>query len=99
MRFVDQVHIPITAGTGGAGAVAFRREKYVAFGGPSGGDGGDGGNVVFVADDRISTLLDFSYRRHIRAENGRPGGNKNMTGKSGEHAIIQIGRASCRERV
>jgi len=90
MRFVDQVHIHITAGKGGAGAVAFRREKYVAFGGPSGGDGGDGGNVVFVADDRISTLLDFSYRRHIRAENGRPGGNKNMTGKSGEHAIIPV---------
>lgn len=90
MRFVDQVHIQLSAGKGGAGAVAFRREKFVEFGGPSGGDGGDGGDVILVADNSISTLLDFSYRRHIRAENGRPGGTKNMTGKSGAHAIIPV---------
>lgn len=90
MRFVDQVHIQLSAGNGGAGAVAFRREKYVAFGGPSGGDGGKGGDVILVADNSISTLLDFSYRRHIRAENGRPGGTKNMTGRSGKDAVIPV---------
>lgn len=90
MRFVDQVDIHVAAGSGGAGAVAFRREKHVEFGGPSGGDGGRGGDVVLVADSNISTLLDFSYQRRIRAESGRPGGNKNMTGRSGEHAIIPV---------
>lgn len=90
MRFVDQVEIEISAGNGGPGAVAFRREKFVEFGGPYGGDGGHGGNVIAVADPNISTLLDYRYQRHIRAEHGQPGGTKKMTGKTGEDAIIRL---------
>lgn len=90
MSFVDQVYIEIAAGKGGEGASAFRREKFVEFGGPSGGDGGRGADIVALADESISTLLDFRYRRIVKAENGRPGGNKRMTGKSGETEIIRV---------
>lgn len=90
MSFVDQVHIEIAAGKGGAGAVAFRHEKFAEFGGPYGGDGGRGGDVIALADNSISTLLDFRYRKIIKAENGAPGGTKRMTGKSGEHEIIRV---------
>lgn len=90
MSFVDQVHIEIVAGKGGQGLASFRREKFVEFGGPDGGDGGRGGDVIAVADTSISTLLDFRYRRIIKAENGRPGGPKKMTGKSGKTEIIRV---------
>ena len=71
--FVDKVRITVIGGRGGDGAVAFHREKYVASGGPDGGDGGRGGNVVFVADKNISTLMDFRYKRKYLAENGGNG--------------------------
>ena len=72
--FVDEVSVFVKGGDGGAGCVSFRREKYVPRGGPDGGDGGDGGDVVLRADPAITTLLDFHYRPHQRAGNGRPGG-------------------------
>lgn len=90
MSFVDQVSIDILAGHGGAGAIAFRREKFMEFGGPYGGDGGRGGDVIAIADPNISTLLDLRYRRLIAAEKGRPGGTKRMTGKSGDDAVIRV---------
>ena len=68
--FVDKAKIHIKAGNGGDGAVAFHREKYVASGGPDGGDGGRGGNIVFQVDDNISTLADFRYKRKYKAQNG-----------------------------
>ena len=74
--FVDQVRIHIEAGRGGDGAVSFHREKYVAAGGPDGGDGGKGGDVIFVADDHFSSLIAFRYQRKYIAENGQPGAAK-----------------------
>jgi GTP-binding protein len=90
MRFVDEVKIRVKAGNGGDGAVAFRREKYVPFGGPSGGDGGRGGSVVFEGDEGLSTLLDLKYARVIRAENGQPGQGRDRYGKSGEDKIVRV---------
>ncbi|HPU58322.1 MAG TPA: GTPase CgtA, partial [Candidatus Avimonas sp.] len=79
--FVDTAVIKIKAGDGGDGAVSFHREKYVAAGGPDGGDGGKGGDVVFVADDGLNTLVDFRHRRKYFAENGSPGGTRKRFGK------------------
>ncbi|MCL6580694.1 MAG: GTPase ObgE [Firmicutes bacterium] len=88
--FVDEARIRIRAGRGGDGLVAFRREKYVPRGGPSGGDGGDGGDVVFVADPGLSTLLDFRYRRHFAAEDGEAGGPKNRAGRRGDDLVVPV---------
>lgn len=88
--FKDQVDITVTSGKGGNGMVAFRREKYIEFGGPSGGDGGDGGDVIFEANESINTLIDFSYNRHLKAENGKDGLNKNKTGAKGNDAVFQV---------
>lgn len=88
--FVDQAKINVYAGDGGAGAEAFRREKYVAHGGPSGGNGGHGGDVVLEADDQLSTLLDYRYRDQHRAERGQHGEGKNRTGKSGEDLVLKV---------
>ncbi|MCB9532182.1 MAG: GTPase ObgE [Myxococcales bacterium] len=90
MRFVDCVTIHTTAGHGGAGAVAYRREKFVARGGPSGGNGGAGGSVVVVADPNVGTLLDFRYKQRIAAENGSPGGTKLSDGRAGQDAIVKV---------
>jgi len=88
--FIDYAQIIVKAGDGGSGCVAFRREKFVPKGGPSGGDGGDGGNIVVVADRNIHTLLDFRYQRHYKAQRGQHGQGDNKTGKSGEDTIIRL---------
>ncbi len=90
MKFVDQVRVRVQAGRGGDGAVAWRREKYVPRGGPAGGDGGRGGDVVFVADRGLTTLLDLRYRQRIKAENGRPGGSRDKSGRSGAPAVVRV---------
>ena len=92
--FVDQAKIRIKAGNGGDGAVSFHREKYVAAGGPDGGDGGQGGNVVFVVDDGMSSLIDFRYKRKYVAENGENGGAKRCTGRSADDLIVKVPRGT-----
>jgi GTPase len=88
--FVDRVVIQVQAGTGGSGAEAFRREKGVPRGGPSGGDGGKGGDVILVADAQLSTLLDLTHRKHYRAERGQHGEGSNRTGRSGADVVVQV---------
>ena len=92
--FVDKATIHIKAGNGGNGAVAFHREKYVAAGGPDGGDGGKGGNIVFVVDDNLSTLADFRYKRKYVAENGQNGAKNRCFGKKGEDLTIRVPRGT-----
>ena len=92
--FVDIAKIKIKAGDGGAGAVAFHREKYVAAGGPNGGDGGKGGDIVFVVDDNLATLADFRYKRKYAAKNGLPGGGDRKHGKNGEDLEIRVPRGT-----
>jgi GTP-binding protein len=88
--FVDKVTITVRAGSGGNGAIAFHREKYVAAGGPDGGDGGRGGNIVVVVDPSMSTLLDFRYKRKFVAPNGMPGQGKRCSGKDGDDVILRV---------
>ena len=92
--FVDSANIKIKAGNGGNGAVSFRREKYVASGGPDGGDGGKGGDVIFVADDHLATLSDFRYKRKYSAENGADGSGSRKTGKKGQDLVIRVPRGT-----
>ncbi len=92
--FVDKAKIYIRAGKGGDGAVAFHREKYVAAGGPDGGDGGRGGNVVFVPDDNMTTLMDFRYKRKYVAEDGANGQGKRCAGKDGAELIVRVPRGT-----
>ena len=92
--FVDQAKIKIKAGDGGDGAVSFHREKYVAAGGPDGGDGGKGGDVVFQVDDNFSTLIDFRYKRKYVAERGQNGGARNCTGRSAQPLIVKVPRGT-----
>lgn len=88
--FVDEVRIEVTSGDGGHGCVHLRREKFAPHGGPDGGDGGRGGDIVFVADRNLSTLLDFRYRRKIVADSGRPGEGARKTGADGDHVILPV---------
>jgi len=92
--FVDSAKIHIKAGDGGDGAVSFHREKYVAAGGPDGGDGGKGGDVVFTVDDNISNLIDFRYKKKYTAEKGQNGSSKNSSGKSAQDLIIKVPRGT-----
>lgn len=92
--FVDIAKIKIKAGDGGNGAVAFHREKYVASGGPDGGDGGRGGNIIFKVDDNLSTLADFRYKRKYKAENGADGSGSRRNGKKGKDLIIRVPRGT-----
>ncbi|MFO7628734.1 MAG: GTPase ObgE [Prochlorococcaceae cyanobacterium] len=90
MQFIDQARIAVRAGRGGDGIVAFRREKYVPAGGPSGGDGGRGGDVLLLADANLQTLLDFKYKRLFQAFDGRRGGPNRCTGASGDLLVIRV---------
>ena len=90
MQFIDQARITVRAGRGGDGIAAFRREKYVPAGGPSGGDGGNGGPVVLEADSNLQTLLDFKYKRLFAADDGRRGGPNKCTGASGKDLVIKV---------
>lgn len=90
MQFIDQAEVEVLAGKGGDGLVAFHREKYVPAGGPSGGNGGHGGSVILVAVERLQTLLDFKYAHRFKAEDGKKGGPKNMTGASADDLRIEV---------
>ena len=90
MKFVDEATIRVVAGNGGHGCLSFRREKYVARGGPDGGDGGNGGSVYLVADASLNTLADFRVARKFRAEGGQGGAGRNMTGKSGSDLEVRV---------
>lgn len=90
MKFIDEVQIFIRSGSGGPGAVSWRREKFVPRGGPDGGDGGAGGDVIFKVNPQMSTLLDFKFNRRFLAGDGDPGDRQNMTGKNGEDIIIKV---------
>lgn len=88
--FYDRAKIYVKGGDGGNGCIAMRREKYVPFGGPWGGDGGRGGDVIFIADEGLNTLQDFRYKRHFKAERGSHGMGKNMNGPSGEDLLVRV---------
>jgi GTP-binding protein len=90
MKFLDHARIEIRSGGGGAGCVSFRREKYVEFGGPDGGDGGKGGDVKAVAVEGLNTLIDYRYRQHFFAKNGRPGSGQQRTGKSADDVVLKV---------
>ncbi|MBO3457321.1 GTPase ObgE [Aetokthonos hydrillicola Thurmond2011] len=90
MQFIDQVEIEVESGKGGDGIVAFRREKYVPAGGPSGGNGGKGGSVIFIAEENLQTLLDFKYNHRFQADNGARGGPNNRTGANGKDLILEV---------
>ncbi len=90
MRFVDEAVITVEAGDGGNGVASFRREKFVPFGGPDGGDGGRGGSIYIQADDDTSTLVDYRYTRKFRAERGKNGAGANCTGRGGEDVVLKV---------
>ena len=90
MKFLDQVKIYIKAGSGGNGSPSFRREKFIEFGGPDGGDGGKGGSVILKAEQNLNTLIDFRYQQHHKAKRGENGAGQNRTGKSGEDLILKV---------
>ena len=90
MKFLDEAKIYLKAGDGGSGCVSFRREKYIEFGGPDGGDGGFGGSIVFKAVSNLNTLIDFRYKQHFKAQRGQDGSGKNKTGAKGKDLVIKV---------
>ena len=90
MKFLDQAKIYLKAGDGGSGSASFRREKFIEFGGPDGGDGGHGGSIVFTADKNLNTLIDFRFKQHFKAESGQNGMGKKKTGKNGKDLILKV---------
>ena len=94
MKFLDQAKIYIKSGNGGNGCISFRREKYVEFGGPNGGNGGKGGDVIIKCSEGLNTLIDYRFQQHFKAKNGGPGMGSDKTGKSGENIIIEVPRGT-----
>ncbi|MGE4352435.1 MAG: GTPase ObgE [Bdellovibrionales bacterium] len=90
MKFLDQAKVYLKSGNGGAGCLSFRREKYIEYGGPDGGNGGKGGDIIFEAADNLNTLIDYRYQQHYFAKNGRPGEGRNRTGADGEDMILRV---------
>ena len=90
MKFLDQVKIYVKAGNGGSGSPSFRREKFIEFGGPDGGDGGKGGSVILVSERNLNTLIDYRYQQHFKAKRGGDGKGKNQTGKGGENLYLKV---------
>src|SRR5271165_1813275 len=90
MQFLDQCKIYLKSGDGGRGAASFRREKFIEFGGPNGGDGGKGGDIIFDAADNLNTLIDYRYRQHFRAPDGRPGAGRERTGAGAEDLVLRV---------
>ena len=90
MKFLDQIKIYIKAGNGGDGSPSFRREKFIEYGGPDGGDGGKGGSIILKAEQNLNTLIDYRYQQHHKAERGDNGAGQNRTGKSGEDLILKV---------
>ena len=90
MKFLDQCKIYLKSGDGGRGSASFRREKFIEFGGPDGGNGGRGGDIVFVAADNLNTLIDYRYRQHFRAQNGRGGAGRERSGAGGEELVLRV---------
>ena len=90
MKFLDQVKIFVKAGDGGSGSPSFRREKFIEFGGPDGGDGGKGGSVILKSERNLNTLIDYRYQQHFKAQRGGDGKGKKMTGKGGENLYLKV---------
>ena len=90
MKFLDQVKIFIKAGDGGSGSPSFRREKFIEFGGPDGGDGGKGGSIILKSERNLNTLIDYRYQQHFKAQRGQDGKGKKMTGKGGEDLYLKV---------
>ena len=90
MKFLDQVKIYVKAGNGGDGSPSFRREKFIEFGGPDGGDGGKGGSVILKAERNLNTLIDFRYQQHHKAKRGENGSGQNKTGKNGDDKVLKV---------
>lgn len=90
MKFIDEVTVTVQAGKGGDGCLSFRREKFIRFGGPNGGDGGDGGNVFLEADNQLNTLIDYRFHQHYKAKNGQHGMGSECTGKQGDDLILKV---------
>jgi GTP-binding protein len=90
MKFLDEAKVYVRSGDGGAGCVSFRREKYIEFGGPDGGDGGRGGDVAALAVDNLNTLIDYRFQQHFKAGNGRGGAGRNRTGADGEPVVLKV---------
>ena len=90
MQFLDQCKIYLKSGDGGRGSASFRREKFIEFGGPDGGNGGKGGDIVFVAEDNLNTLIDYRYRQHFRAADGRPGAGREKSGGNADDLVLRV---------
>ncbi len=90
MKFLDEAKVYIRSGDGGNGCVSFRREKFIEFGGPNGGDGGKGGDVIAEAVEGLNTLIDYRYQQHFKAKNGRGGMGKDRHGASGDDAVLKV---------
>ena len=90
MKFLDQAKIYIKAGNGGSGSPSFRREKFIEFGGPDGGDGGKGGSIILISERNLNTLIDYRYQQHFKAKRGEDGKGKNQTGRSGEDLYLKV---------